>query len=144
MESCALSQIYETYVTQLKTVLQNKSTFDGLWGFGNDPKKDPCHMKFYDDVSAYIDGLLQRETGEEEAFAAADLIIRKPLQHEDQDVYWCMVAVHGPCAKLVPLLSKEHCALLRDFYDASYLRRNRLPVQQELYKQLKKHSKSGM
>ena len=141
MELQQLQAIYETYVTHMKSVLQKTSTFDGLWGFGNDPKKDPSHMKFYEDVDRHIEGLLQEAPPEEQVFQAAQWIIHTPPKHENQTVYWCMLAVHGPCKKLVPLLSREHCAILRDFYDKVYLQRNRLPVQQDLYKALKKRAK---
>jgi len=141
MERSQLNEIYEQYIHQVKTILQKASTFDGLWGFGNDPKKDPCHMKFYEDVEGYIDRLVQSGPEEAVALQAAKLIIRTPLQHEGQAVYWCMIAVHGPCKKLVPLISPASCAELRNFYDEAYLRRNRLPVQQELYKALKKRAK---
>ena len=141
MELQQLQEIYEAYVTHMKSVLQKTGTFDGRWGFGNDPKKDPGHMKFYEDVDHYIDELLQAAPAEEQAFQAAEWIIQTPPKYEKKAVYWCMLAVHGPCKKLVPLLSREHCALLRDFYDAVYLRRNRLPVQEELYKALKKRAK---
>ena len=140
METSQLSEIYETYITQMETVLKKASAFDGLWGFGNDPKKDPCHMKFYEDVCAYIDSLVQRAPAEEEAFAAADWIIRTPLQHENKAVYWCMIAVHGPCKKLIPLISPACCGQLRRLYEDSYRRRDHLPVQQDLYKSLKKRS----
>ena len=141
MELQQLQAIYDAYITQSASVLQKASAFDGLWGFGNDPKKDPCHMKFYEDVDRYIDELLRADPSQEQAFQAAQWIVHTPPKYEKQAVYWCMLAVHGPCKKLVPLLSREHCALLRDFYDAVYLRRDRLPVQQELYKALKKQAK---
>lgn len=141
MELNPLQAIYEDYISQVAAILQKTSTFDGLWGFGNDPKKDPCHVKFYEDVEKYIDALVQSCPAEELAFHAADWIIRTPVQHENQAVYWCMIAVHGPCKKLVPLLSPAHCGELCSFYDDSYRRRDRLPVQQELYKALKKRAK---
>ncbi len=139
MERNPLQAIYQDYIGQAAAALQNASTFDGLWGFGNDPKKDPCHVKFYETVDHYIDTLVQG-CPPEEAFQAADWIIRTPLLHENQAVYWCMIAVHGPCKKLIPLLTPGQCAQLCRVYDDSYLRRDRLPVQQELYKALKKRA----
>ena len=48
----------------------------------------------------------------------------------------------GLCRKLIPALSSQHCALLRQLYDERYPRRDRMPVQKEVYRLLKKGSKA--
>jgi hypothetical protein len=137
-----LREIYETYIRKVTKVMANASTFDGLWGWGDDPKKDACHMEFYEAVENYLQGLIQNHASEEALFTAADWIIRAAADHKGTAAYWYMFAAHGLCKDLIPLLTPAHCAGLRDFYDEHYPRFDRLPVQRDLYKLLKKRAKA--
>ena len=49
-----------------------------------------------------------------------------------------MYAAQGWCRELVGLLDADGCARLQELFDELYPRRDRMPVQQELYKVLKK------
>ena len=49
-----------------------------------------------------------------------------------------MYAAQGWCRELVGLLDVDGCAELRTLFDELYPKRDRMPVQQELYKALKK------
>ena len=137
-----LREIYETYTQTVAKVMANASAFDGIWGWGDDPKKNPCHMEFYEAVEQYLRRLLESQPSETALFEAADWIIRTAADHRGAATYWYMFAVHGLCRDLVPLLTPEHCASLRDFYDDQYPRFDRMPVQKELYKSLKKRAKA--
>ena len=66
-----LREIYETYVQKVAKVMDNASAFDGFWGWGDDPKKDPCHMEFYEAVETYLQALL-KQPSEDVLFDAAD------------------------------------------------------------------------
>ena len=137
-----LREIYETYTQTVAKIMANASAFDGIWGWGDDPKKNPCHMEFYEAVEQYLRRLLESQPSETALFEAADWIIRTAADHRGTATYWYMFAVHGLCRDLVPLLTPEHCASLRDFYDDQYPRFDRMPVQKELYKSLKKRAKA--
>ena len=49
-----------------------------------------------------------------------------------------MYAAQGWCRELVSRLDADGCAELRTLFDELYPKRDRMPVQQELYKALKK------
>lgn len=137
-----LREIYETYVQDVAKIMANASAFDGVWGWGDDPKKDTCHMKFYEAVEAHLHTLLQNRSSEDVLFEAVDWIIRTAADHRDTAAYWYMYAAHGLCKDLIPLLTAAHCAALRDLYDDHYPKFDRMPVQRELYKLLKKRAKA--
>ena len=137
-----LREIYETYLQKVAKVMDNASAFDGFWGWGDDPKKDPCHMEFYEAVETHLQALLKQQPSEDILFDVADWIIRAAADHKGTAAYWYMFAVHGLCKDLIPLLTPAHCASLRDFYDDHYPKIDRLPVQRDLYKLLKKRAKA--
>ena len=137
-----LKEIYETYIQKVDKVMKNASPVDGLFGWGDDPKKNHCHTEFYEAVENFLQQLLQNTPSEEAVFEAADRIIRTAADHKGKATFWYMYAVHGLCKDLVPLLTPAHCASLRDFYDDHYPKIDRLPVQRDLYKLLKKRAKA--
>ena len=137
-----LKEIYESYIEQVAKVMKNASAFDGVFGWGDDPKKNPCHMEFYERVENYVQQLLQNAPTEDAVFETADWIIRTAADHKGKATYWYMFAAHGLCKDLIPLLTSAHCASLRDFYDEHYPKFDRLPVQRDLYKLLKKRAKA--
>ena len=141
MELNQLKELYEAYIAKTAKVMADAPTFAGVWGWGDDPKKHPCHMEFYEAVESFLAEFLSRSQPEEAAYAVADWIIRTPARYKDQAVFWYMFAAHGLCKPLIPLLSPDHCAALRDFYDDHYPKFDRMPVQRELYKGLKKGAK---
>lgn len=137
-----LKEIYESYIQKVAKVMKNASAVDGLFGWGDDPRKHPCHMEFYEAVEDYLQQLLQNSPSEDAVFEAADLIIRTAADHKGKATYWYMFAAHGLCKDLVSLMTPVHCAGLRDFYDDNYPKIERLPVQRDLYKLLKKRAKA--
>lgn len=137
-----LKEIYDNYVQKVAKVMDNASAFDGFWGWGDDPKKDPCHMEFYEAVESFLQALLKQQPSEDVLFDVADRIIRTAADHKGTAAYWYMFAVHGLCKDLIPLLTPAHCALLREFYDEHYPKFDRMPVQRDLYKLLKKRAKA--
>lgn len=142
MELNQLTEIYEAYIRKAEKVLSDSSAFAGVWGWGDDPKRHPCHMEFYETVEAFVDAFLKAQPSEEAVYQVADWIIRTPADYKDHSVFWYMYAAHGLCKPMIPLLSPAHCAALRDFYDGHYPKIDRLPVQRDLYKSLKKRAKA--
>lgn len=137
-----LKEIYDNYVQKVAKVMDNASAFDGFWGWGDDPKKDPCHMEFYEAVESFLQALLKQQPSEDVLFDVADRIIRTAFDQKGTAAYWYMFAVHGLCKDLIPLLTPAHCAQLREFYDEHYPKFDRMPVQRDLYKLLKKRAKA--
>lgn len=132
-----LKDRYDQYSAELQKVIANKKPMDGLLGMGEDPRRDPCHMRFYEDVEVWVRNFLASEPDEAAALEAAWWIIAAPAAHREQEEFWFEYAAHGLCRDLVPRISPAGCAALRDYYDENYPRRDRMPVQKELYRLLK-------
>ena len=137
-----LQEIYSEYIQTVAQVYREAKPMDGLFGWGDDPRKDPCHMRFYEGVEQWAKGFLAEGPEEPAAYEAVSWILSAPADHEGEAVYWFLYAAQGLCRDLIPTLSPEHCVQLRDFYDAQYPRRDRMPVQKEVYRLLKKGSKA--
>lgn len=135
-----LKDRYGRYVEEVRKVRENAPATAGLFGMGDDPRKNPCHMSFYEDVEQWVKEFLASGPDAESAYQAVCWILSAAAQHRDQECYWFMYAAHGHCKRLIPLLTSENCGELVRFYDDSYPRRDRMPVQKEIYKLLKKRS----
>ncbi len=133
-----LEKRYETYVEDLKAVYAAAGPTDGLFGWGDDPRKDPCHMRFYEDVQQWVKDFQGKGPSQQEVFAAVRYILETPAKYREQHCFWFMYAAHGLVRSLIPQLSREQCALLRTLYDDQFPKRDRMPVQKEVYKLLKK------
>lgn len=133
-----LKERYRQYDEEATQVRKKSSPADGLFGFGNDPKNHPCHEQFYEDIGKWTKAFLETQPDGKESFAAARFMIGAPVECSSRESYWMMYAAQGWCRELVNCLDPQGCAALRDAFDEMYPRRDRMPVQQELYKALKK------
>lgn len=133
-----LKTIYADYVEAVAKVYQDAKPMDGLFGWGDDPRKDPCHMRFYEDAEKWTKEFLAAGPDQEACFEAARFLLQTPEAHREQHCFWFMFAAQGLTREMIPLLTAQQCAELRTFYDEAYPRRERMPVQKEVYKLLKK------
>lgn len=138
-----LKERYETYGQEAQTVAKEASPFAGVFGWGEDPKKDPCHMRFYEAVEQWVKDFLAAGPDSAQAYEAARWILAAPAGREGEPTFWFMYAAHGCCRELIPLLTPEGCAALGKLYDASFPRRDRLPVQKEIYRLLRARAARG-
>ena len=133
---------YEQYRQESEEVLRKASPTDGLFGFGEDPRKNPCHDRFYEDVARWVREFAESNPSSAHAEAAVDQILRAPSENRDTAVFWYMYAAQKHAAPLIPLMSADSCAKLRDWYDGAYPKIDRMPVQKEIYKLLRKGAKT--
>ncbi len=129
---------YDRYRADLEKVYAGKKPGDGLFGWGDDPKRDPCHMGFYEDVQGWVKEFAAAGPSQEAVFEAVRFMLETPHLHREQHCFWFMFAAQGLTRELIPLLGKDQCARLRDLYDSLFPRRERMPVQKDVYKLLKK------
>ena len=135
-----LKERYARYVETARKVRRKAPATAGLFGMGDDPRKNPCHEAFYEDVASWAAEFRASNPDEKAANEAVSWIIEAAAEHRDEDAYWFMYAVHGHCKELIPLLAPADCARLVQFYDEQYPRRDRMPVQKEVYRLLKKRA----
>lgn len=135
-----LMERYRAYDEEARQVRKQAAPTDGLFGMGNDPKKHPCHMQFYEDIGKWTGDFLASDPDPKQAFDAARFLITAPEECSSKESYWMMYASQGWCRELVCRLDADDCIRLRELFDALYPKRVRLPVQQELYRSLKKRA----
>ena len=133
-----LQEIYSEYIQTVAQVYREAKPMDGLFGWGDDPRKDPCHMHFYEGVEKWAEDFLKTDPDAEETFRAVRFILEAPKEHREEKSYWFLFAAQGLTRKMIPRLTKEACNFLRSYYDENYPKRDRMPAQNEVYKLLKK------
>ena len=143
MELEQLRVIYEKYIQDVEEVYRNAKPVDGLFGWGDDPRKDPCHMRFYEDAEQWTKQFLNAAPGETEVFEVVRFMLEIPAQYREKHCFWFLYAAQGLTREMIPLLQGVHCTGLRDFYDENYPRRDRMPVQKDVYRLLKKGAKNN-
>ena len=111
---------------------------DGVFGWGDDPRKDPCHMQFYEEAERWLTAFAAQKPDRDAAFAVVRFVLEAPAARRESHCYWFLYAAHGLIRELIPMLDADQCARLRDYYDAEFPKRDRLPVQKDVYKRLKK------
>ena len=136
-----LTQIYRTYAEQSARILRDAKPLDGLFGFGDDPRKDPCHMRFYEDAERWAKRFLASEPTGEALYEAVRFLLQTPDVYREKSCFWFMYAAQGFARDMIPKLDSIQCSQLRELYDALYPKRDRMPVQTEVYKLLKRGSK---
>jgi len=137
-----LKEIYRTYEQELVAVLQNAKPLAGWFGISNDdPRNAPCHQKFYDAVGNWVSAFAQENPPADQAENAVLWILSAAAGNRKKPSYWYYLATQGYVKQLLPFLGKDRCSDLVKWYDKTYPRRERLPVNDELYSQMKKNAK---
>ena len=72
---------------------------------------------------------------------AASYILEAPEPERERDAFWFLWVAVGNIRSLIPFLTNEDCKVLMDRFDQLYKKRDRMPVQAETYKMLKKAAK---
>ena len=137
----ALKALYEEYNYQATKIRREARPFDGFMGLGNDPRKNPCHDQFYRGVGAWVERFLAGSADPQLAAAAATVMVEAPYHYRNQEGFWYICACVGFVSQLVPLMAKEDCAALAQRFNDLYPKHERLPVQQNVFKQLRKAGK---
>ena len=134
-----LKNRYEQYLAEAEKARQRTGLCDGLFGMGNDPRKAPCHEAFYEFVAQWVDQFMQTEgdCGE----AARWLLKIADAHREQKDIFGYLYAAQGHALPLIGRMDREQAKELLCWYDSAYPRRERMPVQDQVFKALKKAAK---
>ena len=65
----------ENYNEAVKKMTAKLRPGDGLLGFGRDPKRDPCHMEFYEAVGEAVGRMIQEGLTPAEAEEAVRFLV---------------------------------------------------------------------
>ena len=137
-----LKEIYANYIEAAEKVEKNKSTWNGAFGLGVSTKDHPCHDAFYETVEKWSREFLANNPTREEAEAAVAYILEASEPHRGQLTYWYMYAAHGFVRPMIALVSPEFAGRMRVWYNERNPRQDRMPVQREVFKLLKKREKA--
>ena len=131
----------ERYQSAMDRVAANLRPGDGILGFGNDPKRSPYHMDFYNELGELAGRLAQGEWPAEEAGETVEFLLTLGEKFGGKMTLPMMEAAQGHVLPLVPLLACDQAEQLARSYAARYPRRKRLPIQEKVLQALEKRAK---
>ena len=144
MENSSLSRIealFDAYLQTAAELEKNRKIGDGLFGLRPGPADDPCHERFAAELETLLKECAAAKPDSGEAAEILRFLFdRADNKHMPLSAYWMLIAVQGLGRELIGLLSPEDAAGLAAFYNKRYPRRVRLPVQEQILKQLRQQS----
>lgn len=137
-----LQACYAAYLAAVAKAEKNKTTWNGAFGIGASTKDHPCHDDFYEAMEGWCQDFLAKKPTQAEAEAAVRYILEMSENYRGKLPYWYMYAAHGFTRPIIPLVSAGFAAEMRVWYNERNPRQDRMPVQREVFKLLKKQEKA--
>lgn len=137
-----LKACYAAYLAAIEKAEQKKTTWNGAFGIGTSTKDHPCHDDFYEAMEAWCEGFLAKKPTQTEAEEAVRYIFEMSEAHRGKLPYWYMYAAHGFTRPIIPLVGPEFAGQMRVWYNERNPRPDRMPVQREVFKLLKKQERA--
>ena len=137
-----LKQCYARYLAAAEKAEKNKTGWNGAFGIGASTKDHPCHDDFYEAMEAWCEAFVKKVPSQAEAEEAVTYIFEMSEAYRGKLPYWYMYAAHGFTRPLIPLVSPEFAGKMRIWYNDHHPRQDRLPVQREVFKLLKKRERA--
>ena len=137
-----LKACYAAYLAAAEKADKNKSQWNGAFGIGSSTKDHPCHDDFYEAMGVWCEEFLKKNPSQGEAEEAVRYILETSESYRGKLTYWYMYAAHGFTRPIIPLVSPQFAAHMRVWYNERNPRPDRMPVQREVFKLLKKQEKA--
>lgn len=137
----SLQELYTNYDETVVAIRKKARMFDGFFGLGKDPKKDPCHEAFYTAVGTWMEQFVASAPAQEDVLQAGMFLVEEPVRFYSKECYWFMFAAQGHMKALIPLMDKTTCKTIHDRISGLYKKYERMPLQNDLLKLLKKAAK---
>lgn len=137
-----LKACYAAYLAAVEKAEKNKTTWDGAFGIGASTKDHPCHDAFYESMESWCADFLAKKPSQAEAEEAVRFIFETSEAYRGKLPYWYMYACHGFTRPIIPLVSAAFAKQMRVWYNERNPRPDRMPVQQEVFRLLKKQEKA--
>ena len=134
-----LTKLTKDYISETDDLIANRRPGEGIFGLPDHAKSSPCHMEYYNKIEAAV----AEASGDKPDAGTAEQLVRFLLTAEDQFscsqlASWTLLAIQRLSLPLIPYLSSEAKRDLYAWFGKKVPRLQRMPVQQEIYKELKK------
>ena len=141
--AAALERVFTMYREDLDNYEKKSKPTDGLLGFGRSLKDDPCHDRLDERVEAIMKDLCASQPSPQEAARFAGLLLRDDAGSWPLAAQWMLRAIERHILPLVPFLSPGDAARFLKAYAARYRPWDRLPVQREVFRALKRQAETA-
>ena len=138
----SLMQAYRVYRQDIEEYQRKSRPTDGLFGFGRALKDDICHDRFDRHVEETVKEMAENGLSGTDAERAVRMLLFTDNGDWPLAAQWMLRAVERHCIPLVPYLAPDAAAALYREYAERYPPWDRLPVQKELLKMLKRAGKA--
>lgn len=138
-----LEQIYREYEEKLSQAAANASVFAGAFGMGDDPRKNACNQIFYEQVGRWTAAYRESNPSPGETAKAVRYILEYPARHRESGTYWMTYAAQKHAQGLLSMVEPAEAEELRAEFARLYPRTERLPVQQEVLRELSARAGKG-
>lgn len=138
-----LKEQYRDYDEKAVQVKKEAKGAAGLWGMGEDPRRHHCHDVFYESVGQWVRDFLNTAPNSQYVMIAAKFILGAAAERREEESFWYTFAAQGHVKPMIAWLNGAQCKELADWYDTLYTKLERLPVQRELYKMIRKAAKGS-
>jgi hypothetical protein len=136
-----LKACYAAYLKGIEKAEKTKTTWNGAFGIGTSTKDHPCHDDFYEAMELWCEDFLKKQPTQAQAEEAVAFILETSEDYRGKLPYWYMYAAHGFTRPLIGLVSPEFAGRMRVWYNECHPRQDRMPVQREVFKLLKKQER---
>ena len=134
-----LIKLTKDYIAETDELIAHRRPGEGLFGMPDSAKNSPCHIDYYHKMEATVREL----AGEKPDAETAETLVRFLLTAEDnfpcsKICIWTLTALQQLSLPLIPQLAPETKKDLAVWYGKKVPRLQRLPIQQQIYRELKK------
>lgn len=136
-----LREHYEKYDETAARVKAEAKSMAGIWGMGSDPKNHPAHLEFYNGVGGMVLEFLTTCPDSAATAEAAKFILAAADLRRDRESFWFTYAAQSHVTAMIPYMNAADCKALAQWYDTRYTKLERMPLQRDLYKKLRKAAK---
>lgn len=136
-----LKALYADYQQQVIDIRKKAGLFAGIMGFGNDPKKHPCHEAFYFAVKAWTEAFAATKPSPEEARDVVSFFMETPAHNREEESYWFMYTNMVFIELMIPYLNNTYAKELAKRMNFLFPRYDRMPAHQEVFKKLQQAGK---
>ncbi len=91
-------------------------------------------------MGEWTEAFLAEDRENDSIFEAVRWLICAPAETAEPEAYWYMYAAQGFARPMLSSLLQQQRIQLKEFFDTHYPRRDRMPVQEEIYKVLSKET----